>query len=275
MSSRCCTLPHDISRRSSWPHKGLHGQWTFPSRVHCLPSSYLWGLSGKRWSHVTGASVNGTTHRKPHVVPDFLTVSSKTRGKAVRKHVCCAIWLSRGAGIGGEVIEDIVSIVSISAPPCGSRWMDNIVLGKAKYKAWEGLEDQVYLQVHFTAMMLKPPQICFHGRFWPAVLVQLRCEVLLHHSALWHLFPKDKGGWTHKATPGRLSAVDSWLTMISLKLSPSTWPVTCLEVHKAKTKFGSHFLSSFWPSFFGHWSIPAWREVNLGGRGIGVVYAGL
>ena len=172
--------------------------------------------------------MNGTTHRKPHVVPDFLTVSSKMRGKAARKHVCCAIWLSRGAGIGGGVIEGIVSIVCISAPPCGSGWMDNFVPGKAKYKAWEGLEDQVYLQVHFTVMTLKPPQICFHGRSWPAVPVQLRCEVLLYHSALWHLLPKDKGGWTHKAAPGRLSAVDSRLATISLKLSPSTCPVTCL-----------------------------------------------
>lgn len=222
MSSRCCTLPYNISRRSSWPHKCLHGQWAFPSRVRCLLSSCLQGLSGKRGSQVTGVSVNGTTHRKPHVVPDFLTVSSKIRGKAARKHVCCAIWLSRGAGIGGGVIEGTVSIVSISTPPCGSGWMDNIIPGKAKYKAWEGLEDQVYLQVHFTAMTLKPPQICFHGRFWPAALVQLRSEVLLHYSTLWHLLSKDKGGWTHKAAPERLSAVDSWLTMISLKLFSST-----------------------------------------------------
>lgn len=134
MSSRCCTLPYNISRRSSWPHKGLHGQRTFPSRVRCLLSSCLQGLSGKRGSQVTGVSVNGTTHRKPHVVPDFLTVSSKIRGKAARKHVCCAIWLSRGAGIGGGVIEGTVSIVSISAPPCGSGWMDNIIPGKASIK---------------------------------------------------------------------------------------------------------------------------------------------
>lgn len=68
--------PYNISRRPSWPHKGLHGQWTFPSRVPCLLSSCLQGSSGKRVSQVTGVSVNGTTHRKPHVVPDFLTVSS-------------------------------------------------------------------------------------------------------------------------------------------------------------------------------------------------------
>lgn len=192
MSSRCCTLPLTIfpegqlaPQRSTWTMDiSAKGPVCWSS---CLQDFLGKGVTSHRgvceWYHP----------RKPRVVPDFLTVSSKIRGKAARKHVCCAIWLSRGAGIGGGVIEGTVSIVSISTPPCGSSWMDNIILAK-QYKAWEGLEDQVYLQVHFTAMTLKPPQICFHGRFWPTALVQLRSEVLLHHSTLWHLLSKDKGG---------------------------------------------------------------------------------
>lgn len=198
MSSRCCTLPYNISRRSSMAPQRSTWTMDISFKVPCLLV-----LSSRTFWEKGGLSHRGVCewyHPQPHVVPDFLTVSSKIRGKAARKHVCCAIWLSRGQG-GGGVIEGTVSIVSISTPPCGSGWMDNIIPGKQEYKAWEGLEDQVYLQVHFTVWRWSLPRFAFMAdsglQLWSNLGVKFYYITLPSDTCS----QKDKGGWTHKAAP--------------------------------------------------------------------------
>lgn len=95
-------------------------------------------------------------------------------------------------------------------------------------------------------------KIWIHGRSWLTIEVQLRNEVVLDYAASCITTYASKGGSQRHKADLKLFSVWLWFTMISLKNFLQHALSRCLQVHKSKTKFGSHFLSSLYHPPFLH-----------------------